>query len=84
MTTTTTEFTIALTVAGRADMERQLDQAVSEAKTEAMIERRRGILVTRHGFESFSVALSDAVPFVETREHQDWRPGPPPPTSADF
>jgi hypothetical protein len=71
MRTTTPEFTIALTVADRASMERQLDQAVSAAKTEAMIERRRGILVTRHGVQSFSVTLSDAVPFGETREHQD-------------
>jgi hypothetical protein len=80
MRTTTPEFTIALTVADRANMERQLDQAVSYAKTEAMIERPRGILVTRHSFESFSVALSDAVPFGETREHQDWRDNQTPPT----
>ncbi len=80
MRTTTPEFTIALTVGDRGSMERQLDQAVSAAKAEALIERRRDILVTRHGFESFSVALSDDVPFGETREHQDWRHGPKSPT----
>jgi hypothetical protein len=53
-------------------MERQLDQAVTIAKTRAMHERRQGILVTRHDYNSFTVDLSEAVPFGLTREHQDW------------
>lgn len=33
---------------------------------------RQGILVTRHAYGSFTVALSDIVPFGLTREHQEW------------
>lgn len=69
---TTTDLTIAIIAADRASMERQLDEAVTVARTKAMHERRRGILVTRHDYDSFTVALSDAVPFGLTREHQDW------------
>jgi hypothetical protein len=82
MRTTTTKLSIALTVTDRASMERQLDEAVSAAKTEAMVERSQGILVTRHGVGSFSVALTDAVPFGETLEQQDWRNAPMSPTSG--
>ncbi len=60
------------TVADRADMERRLDEAVAIAMTWATQEGRRGILVTRHDRDSFTVALSDAVPFGLTREHQNW------------
>jgi hypothetical protein len=52
-------------------MERQLDQAVTIARTQAMVEGRQGILVTRHDYNSFTVGLSEAVPFGLTREHQD-------------
>jgi len=63
---------IAVTATDRVSMERQLDEAVAIARTWAMEEGCQGILVTRHDFDSFSVALSDAVPFGLTREHQDW------------
>jgi hypothetical protein len=53
-------------------MEHQLDEAVAVAMTRALIERRQGILVTRHSPGSMTVALSEAVPFGLTREHQDW------------
>lgn len=53
-------------------MDRQLGDAVSAALTIAMSERRRGILVTRHGRNSFTVTPSEAVPFGLTRELQDW------------
>jgi hypothetical protein len=67
-----TDLTIAVTATDRTSMERQLEEAVSVAKTRALREGRRGILVSRHDFDSFTVALSDAVPFGITREHQDW------------
>ncbi|MEV7133227.1 hypothetical protein AB0N24_10120 [Arthrobacter sp. NPDC093128] len=35
-------------------------------------ERRRGILVTRHGAGEFTVALSDSVPFGLTQENHTW------------
>lgn len=68
----THDFAISVTATDRASMERQLDEAVAVARTKAIRERRRGILVTRHSFSSFTVALSGAVPFGLTLEHRDW------------
>jgi hypothetical protein len=65
-------LTMAITATDRSGMERQLDEAVAVARTRAMREGRQGILVTRHAYDSFTVALSDAVPFGVTLEHQDW------------
>lgn len=70
---TTEDLSIAVRVTDRASMEHQLDEAISIARATAMNEGRRGILVTRFGFDSFSVALSNEVPFGETREYQDWQ-----------
>lgn len=66
------DLTMAITATDRASMERQLDEAVAVVQTRAMLEGRHGILVTRHAYDSFSVALSGAVPFGLTLEHQDW------------
>jgi predicted glycosyltransferase len=55
-------------------MERQLEEAVTAAKSRAMHERRQGILITRHDHSKFTVALTDRVPFGLTRE-ADERPG---------
>lgn len=63
---------IAVTATDRASMEHHLDEAVAVARRLAMKERRQGILVTRHDFGSFTVALNDVVPFGLTREHQNW------------
>jgi len=72
MTATITDLAIEFTAADRASMERQLEDAVDRARTQAMRERRKGILVTRHTYDSFTVSLSETVPFGLTREHQDW------------
>jgi hypothetical protein len=64
-------FPLQVTAADSASMQNHLDEAVAAATAQAMRERRQGILVTRHGFGSFTVALSDAVPFGLTREHQE-------------
>lgn len=53
-------------------MERKLDEAVDAARARAMHEGRQGILVTRHDYGVLTVTLSDAVPFGQTREHEDW------------
>lgn len=66
------DFTISITATDRAGMERQLEEAVAHAKALALQERRQGILVTRTSPNSFTVALSDMVPFGLTREHQEW------------
>ena len=68
---TAPDLTIAITATDSASMERQLDEAVDVAMTRAMREGRQGILVTRHAYDSFTVTLSDAVPFGLTLEHQD-------------
>jgi hypothetical protein len=69
---TTVDLAITITATDRASMEHQLDEAVAVAMTRAMHEGRQGILVTQHGNDSFTVNLSDAVPFGLTREHQEW------------
>lgn len=69
---TTSELPISITATDRASMELQLDEAVAAARSIALYEKRHGILVTRHDYHSFTIALSEAVPFGLTREHQDW------------
>ncbi|MGO4807871.1 hypothetical protein AB4089_22440 [Arthrobacter sp. 2MCAF15] len=69
---TTTDLPVAVMATDRASIERQLDEAVGAALTQAMREGRQGILVTQHGPASFTVDLSDAVPFGLTRERQEW------------
>jgi hypothetical protein len=68
----TATFPLTLTVADRASMDSELDAAVTAAKAHALAEKRYGILVTRHGVDRFTVALSETVPFGLTREHQAW------------
>ncbi|WP_411375076.1 hypothetical protein ACLH0K_01300 [Arthrobacter sp. MPF02] len=65
-------FPLTLTVADRQSMDSELDAAVSAAKAHALADRRQGILVTRHAANTFTVALSETVPFGLTREHQAW------------
>jgi hypothetical protein len=65
-------FPHTLTVADRQSMDAELDAAVTAAKAQALAGERYGILVTRHGVDKFTVALSEDVPFGMTREHQAW------------
>lgn len=71
-TSTTKEFNVDVLVTHRAHLERQLDEAVSRVRVMALQEPRRGILVTRHDYQFFTVSLSDDIPFGLTREHQAW------------
>jgi hypothetical protein len=66
------ELTLIITADKRASMDREIDEAVAVALDHALRERRRGILVTRHGPTAFTVGLSDDVPFGLTREYQAW------------
>lgn len=52
------DIAISVNVTDRAGMESGLDEAVAIARTLAMEEGRRGILVTRDGIGSFTVALT--------------------------
>ncbi|WP_284984479.1 hypothetical protein [Arthrobacter sp. efr-133-TYG-118] len=57
----------------RTEMYEKLDAAVAEAYFEAVGNGTRGVLVTRHDFDWFSVALSHDVPFGLTRERDHAR-----------
>lgn len=72
MITENPDLAITLMVADRAAMYHQLEAAVGVMQARAMTQGRGGILVTRHGYNIFSVNLSDTVPFGLTREHDDW------------
>jgi hypothetical protein len=69
---TTMDLPVTVRATDRASMEHQLDEAVQAALTQAMHEGRQGILVTQVDPVSFTVDLSDAVPFGLTREHRAW------------
>ena len=69
----TQDFMITITVPNRASLERQLDAAVAVAQSKAMHPPAKGILVTRHDYDCFTVALSATVPFGLIREKHDWR-----------
>jgi hypothetical protein len=51
-------------------IEADLNAAVEQARQHAMEEGRHGILVTRHGHTTFTVAVSEDVPFGQTQERQ--------------
>lgn len=66
------DLPIRVTATDRGSVDRLLDEAVAFARTTAMKERLRGVLVTRHNYSSFTVALSDEVPFGLTTEYEDF------------
>ncbi|MFJ4029561.1 hypothetical protein ACIPWF_19450 [Paenarthrobacter sp. NPDC089989] len=66
---TTANLPISVTATTRSNMEARLDAAVIVAKRAAMRNGTQGILVTRLDYGSFTVDLSDSVPFGLTREH---------------
>ena len=64
MHTHTERLEVFVTAPGRLD--EKLDHA--EAVLRQIPQRCAGILVTRHDFFRYTLALSDTVPFGETRE----------------
>ncbi|MCU1515827.1 MAG: hypothetical protein JWQ75_548 [Pseudarthrobacter sp.] len=52
-------------------VERDLNAAVEIACEHAMKEGRHGILVTQHGYTSYTVAVSRDVPYGQTHEHRE-------------
>ena len=61
-------YSQAVTVTRSQDVEPALQAAVDRAMAEAMNFPVRGILVTRHNHNSFTVTLSESVPFGTTLE----------------
>ena len=53
-------------------VENDLNTAVEIARKHAMRECRHGILVTQHGYTSYTVALSRNVPYGQTHERCDF------------
>jgi hypothetical protein len=49
----------------------QLEAAHAAVRSLALSGRRHGVLVTRHGYDSYSVALSSEVPYGMTYERED-------------
>jgi hypothetical protein len=54
-----------------ASLARDLNAAVEIARTCAM-DHRHGIWVTQHGFTSYTVAVSQDVPYGLIRERRNW------------
>ncbi|QCB96805.1 hypothetical protein E5206_07550 [Arthrobacter sp. PAMC25564] len=52
-------------------IENDLNTAVGIARENAMKERRHGILVTQHGYTSYTVAVSRDVPYGQTHERRE-------------
>lgn len=68
----TSDWALNVIALDRTVLDRQLDSAVETAKAAAMQEGRRGIIVTRHSPATFTVGLSDDVPYGMTREQYAW------------
>ena len=59
----------------KAEVDEKLEAAVVAALSDSSVDGTRGVLVTRHDFGHFSVALSPDVPFGLIHEHDHARRG---------
>lgn len=67
-TTTTTAAVLTITATNREGRDAQLEAAVATMRAQAVLDGKRGILVKRHAPGSYTVELSDEVPFGLTHE----------------
>ncbi|MDT0168431.1 hypothetical protein [Pseudarthrobacter sp. BRE9] len=65
------EYSITLTIQRRSELERRLDNAVGKLLKNAKL-RKQGMLVTRSSPETFTVSLSEKVPYGTTMEKMSW------------
>ena len=65
---TTTECRLTVLVETRAHLEPRLESAMAKLLSRAMIQRDRGIMVTRHSPNKFILELHPGVPFGMTQE----------------
>ena len=60
----------------KGDTQREIDEdltaAADKARAHSLEEAWLGILVTRHGPDIYTVALSSLVPYGQTFERDDW------------
>ncbi len=52
-------------------LDEELSKAADMARQQAVHEGQNGVLVTRHGYTSFTVAISPDVPFGQTHERHE-------------
>lgn len=72
MTAPQPTLVIDVNVDSPANLHDRLNAAVDAAREEAIKHGRHGILVTQHGYSSFTVAVSPEVPFGLTAEKREW------------
>jgi hypothetical protein len=60
-------------VQDKAELYEKLDAAAAAAHTNALTNRRSGVLSTRHEFDHFSASLSPSVPSGITQENDQAR-----------
>ena len=65
------DIVLEITAHDPVTIENDLNTAVEMAREHAMQERRHGILVTQHGYTSYTVAVSRDVPYGQTHERRD-------------
>lgn len=58
---TTDAYSATLRITDRRDLESNLDHAVADAIQRALVNPGKGILVTRHDHETFTIELTDRV-----------------------
>lgn len=65
------DIVLEITAYDPETVENDLNAAVEIAREQAMKERRHGILVTQHGYTSYTVAVCRDVPYGQTRERRE-------------
>jgi hypothetical protein len=68
MKTDATELVLTVKAMDGKSLDLELDAAVARLREQAVLDGTRGIVVTRYTPETFTVALSDDVPFGKTLE----------------
>lgn len=66
------DLVLEITAHDPGTIETELNTAVETVLTQAMREHLRGILVTQHEYDRYTVALSLDVPYGETHERREW------------
>lgn len=74
----TMRYAVKVKITHRKELENELDRAVEGAIREALKEPGRGVLVTRHDHQTFTVELSHDVPHGTISELASTRPSDSP------
>ncbi|WP_422935155.1 hypothetical protein [Sinomonas sp. P47F7] len=65
-------FALRITAESQAGLDAALGEAVERAIGHALAGRSHGVLVTRHGRDSYTVEVTDEVPFGFTQERDHY------------